>query len=142
MLKLGLVTVPCRLLAASDTSDKVKFNLLHGACRTRIQQKTWCPTCAKEIRAAEQVRTFDDLELPRAPVPNPGDLALAKQLFANYEGAFSPEDVTDAYTQRLRALLLLKAQGGEVVAPTAPVVPSVLSLSEALRQSLAATVAA
>jgi DNA end-binding protein Ku len=243
MLKVGLVMVPCRMVAATDSSEKVRFNLLHAACHTRIQQKTWCPTCSTEIsrsdtvrgheytkgqyvvvtdeeldvvadeasstldvttvidgpvnpfyidgtlclipdplgaaafetvrvaledrlaigevtirgkacrvaleaveqgfivyrlRVAEQVRTFEDLDLPAAPTPSAADLAMARQLLGSYEGEFSCEELKDAYTARLRAFMASKVAAGGAV--TAAVVvasaPAASSLTEALTRSL------
>src|SRR4029079_10189614 len=37
----------------------LSFNQLHGECRTRIQQKRWCPKCEREVPNTDIVKGFE-----------------------------------------------------------------------------------
>lgn len=59
-LKISLVCIPIRVYPATETSDGLTFNQLHEPpCQTRIQQRRWCPTCAREVPSAEIVKGFE-----------------------------------------------------------------------------------
>lgn len=58
-LKLALVTIPIKVYPATSESDGVRFNQLHETCSTRIQQRKWCPTCAREVTSAEIVKGYE-----------------------------------------------------------------------------------
>jgi DNA end-binding protein Ku len=44
---------------ATDAAATVSFNQLHRECRTRIQQKKWCPTCEKEVPNTDLVKGYE-----------------------------------------------------------------------------------
>ncbi len=58
-LKISLVTIPVRVFPAYDTAATISFNQLHGECRSRIQQKKWCPKCERELQASEIVKGYE-----------------------------------------------------------------------------------
>lgn len=58
-LKVSLVTIPVKVFPATDSGATISFNQLHGDCQTRIQQKRWCPTCAREVANTEIVKGFE-----------------------------------------------------------------------------------
>lgn len=58
-LKVGLVMVPCKMIAATEPEDKVKFNNLHDKCKGRVKSKAWCPTCNEEIPSGTSLRGFE-----------------------------------------------------------------------------------
>jgi DNA end-binding protein Ku len=58
-LKISLVNIPIKVFPATETSGTIAFNQLHGDCRTRIQQKRWCPTCNREVPNAELVKGYE-----------------------------------------------------------------------------------
>lgn len=58
-LKISLVTIPVRVFPAYDTAATVSFNQLHGECRSRIQQKKWCPKCERELQTSEIVKGYE-----------------------------------------------------------------------------------
>ncbi|MBE3134052.1 MAG: hypothetical protein IMZ55_11300 [Acidobacteria bacterium] len=90
-----------------------------------------------QLRAAEQVRTFDEVRpIQLTVVPSRADLSLARQLLDSLEGTFSYENVTDEYTARLKDLLQAKVDGRAPAMPAAAAAPNVASLAEALAQSL------
>lgn len=73
-LKLGLVHLAVRLYSATETTEAISFHQLHGACRTRIQQKRWCATCAREVAYGELAKGVE-VEPGRSVVVSEEDLA-------------------------------------------------------------------
>ncbi|HWQ00394.1 MAG TPA: Ku protein, partial [Vicinamibacterales bacterium] len=58
-LRVSLVSIPIRVFPATDPSATIGFHQLHRACRTRIQQKRWCPTCEEEVPLADVVKGYE-----------------------------------------------------------------------------------
>jgi DNA end-binding protein Ku len=58
-LKISLVNIPVRVFPATDAAATVSFNQLHQVCRTRIQQKRWCPTCQVEVPNTDLVKGYE-----------------------------------------------------------------------------------
>src|SRR6476660_8901009 len=58
-LKISLVNIPIKVIPATDAGATLSFNQLHGECRTRIQQKRWCPQCQREVPNTDIVKGFE-----------------------------------------------------------------------------------
>lgn len=58
-LTFGLISVPIRLFAAARR-EHVSFNMLHGACGTRIKQQLFCPTCERVVERDEIVKGYQE----------------------------------------------------------------------------------
>jgi DNA end-binding protein Ku len=58
-LKISLVNIPIKVFPATESSSTISFNQLHGECRTRIQQKRWCPHCDREVPSSEIVKGYE-----------------------------------------------------------------------------------
>src|SRR5919106_1680974 len=58
-LKISLVNIPVKVFPATDSAATLSFNQLHGECRTRIQQKRWCPQCEREVPNTDIVKGFE-----------------------------------------------------------------------------------
>src|SRR5215510_4819675 len=58
-LKISLVNIPVQVFPATESSGSLSFNQLHGECRTRIQQKRWCPHCEREVPNSEIVKGYE-----------------------------------------------------------------------------------
>ena len=58
-LKISLVNIPIKVFPATESSGSISFNQLHAECQTRIQQKKWCPHCAREVSNTEIVKGFE-----------------------------------------------------------------------------------
>ena len=58
-LKISLVNIPIRVFPATDAAATISFNQLHRECRTRIQQKRWCPTCQVEVPNTDLVKGYE-----------------------------------------------------------------------------------
>lgn len=72
-LKVSLVNIPVKVYPATESSAAISFNQLHGECRTRIQQKRWCPTCERDVLNSELVKGYE-FEKGRYVVLTEGDL--------------------------------------------------------------------
>jgi len=59
VLKISLVTIPIKVFPATEASETLSFNQLHATCQTRMTQRKWCPTCAREVTTAEIVKGFE-----------------------------------------------------------------------------------
>jgi DNA end-binding protein Ku len=57
-LVLGLVTVPVRVYTATS-SEAITFHLLHDRCGSRVQYRSFCPTCGVAVTRDELVRGFE-----------------------------------------------------------------------------------
>src|SRR6195256_1298923 len=58
-LKVSLVNIPIKVFPATESGATISFNQLHGECRTRIQQKKWCPHCNREASSSELVKGYE-----------------------------------------------------------------------------------
>ncbi len=58
-LKISLVNIPIKVFPATDTGATLSFNQLHAECRTRIQQKRWCPKCEREVPNTDLVKGYE-----------------------------------------------------------------------------------
>jgi len=58
-LKISLVNIPIKVFPATESSGSISFNQLHGECRTRIQQKKWCPHHNREVSSSEIVKGYE-----------------------------------------------------------------------------------
>jgi len=58
-LKVSLVNIPVKVFPATESAATISFNQLHGECRTRIQQKRWCPQCEREVPNSELVKGYE-----------------------------------------------------------------------------------
>jgi DNA end-binding protein Ku len=76
-LKISLVNVPVRVFPATDAAATIAFNQLHRECRTRIQQKKWCPTCEREVTNTELVKGYE-FEKGRYAVLEEEDIAKVR----------------------------------------------------------------
>ena len=58
-LKVSLVTIPVKVFPATESAATLSFNQLHAECKTRIQQKRWCPHCEREVPNTELVKGYE-----------------------------------------------------------------------------------
>ncbi len=59
ILQISRVAIPIKVFPATESSESISFNQLHDSCQSRIQQKKWCPICAREVPSAEIVKGFE-----------------------------------------------------------------------------------
>ena len=53
------MNIPIKVFPATESGATISFNQLHGECRTRIQQKKWCPHCNREVSSSELVKGYE-----------------------------------------------------------------------------------
>jgi DNA end-binding protein Ku len=58
-LKISLVNIPIQVFPATESAAALSFNQLHAECQTRIQQRRWCPSCAREVLTADIVKGYE-----------------------------------------------------------------------------------
>ena len=58
-MKVSLVNIPVKVFPATESAATLSFNQLHAECRTRIQQKRWCPKCDREVPNTELVKGYE-----------------------------------------------------------------------------------
>jgi DNA end-binding protein Ku len=76
-LKISLVNIPVRVFPATDAAATISFNQLHRECRSRIQQKKWCPTCQTEVANTDLVKGYE-FEKGKYVVLDDDDLAKVR----------------------------------------------------------------
>src|SRR5204863_395766 len=115
-LKISLVNIPIKVFPATESSGSISFNQLHGECRTRIQQKRWCPQCSREVPNSEIVKGYE-FEKGRYVV-------------------LSEEDIDRVRPESTRVIDLVQFAGEEIVTPDVEAPPKVVNLMDALKKSL------
>jgi len=58
-ISFGLVTVPIRLYAASESQAAVSFNLLHEKCHSRLKQQYICPKDEELVTRDQMVKGYE-----------------------------------------------------------------------------------
>jgi len=58
-ISFGLVSIPVRLFTATEASEKISFNMLHGECGSRIQQQLYCPKDERTIERTETIKGYE-----------------------------------------------------------------------------------
>jgi DNA end-binding protein Ku len=58
-ISFGLVTVPIRLYAASESQAAVSFNLLHEKCHSRLKQQYVCPKDEEIVTRDQMVKGYE-----------------------------------------------------------------------------------
>jgi DNA end-binding protein Ku len=58
-ISFGLVTVPIRLYAASESQAAVSFNLLHEKCHSRLKQQYICPKDEEIVTRDQMVKGYE-----------------------------------------------------------------------------------
>lgn len=59
LISFGLVSIPIRLYPAARAS-RINLHQLHGACRTRLRQPLYCPTCERMVERNEVVKGYEN----------------------------------------------------------------------------------
>jgi len=121
-IQFGLITIPLKLYLATEAKG-ISFNMLHGACGTRIQMKTWCPNEDIAIPRTDTVKgyeyakgqyvTITDQDLEAVPLKTVRSIEI-QQFVPAVEAAQATRFVKQAYyiepdAVARRAFYLLKA---------------------------------
>lgn len=57
-ISFGLVTIPIKLFASTDSAAKISFNQLHEKCKTRVRQQLICPNCDEVVPREDIVKGY------------------------------------------------------------------------------------
>ena len=90
------------------------------------------------LRFVDEIRSADDLEIPREEKLAKKEIELAKKLVDTLADDWKPEQYKDTYHETLRAAIEQKLGGKEIEAPTPRKPARVVNLMKALEQSLEA----
>jgi DNA end-binding protein Ku len=58
-VSFGLVSIPVKLYSASESKAAISFNLLHGACKTRLKQQYVCPKDNEIVPRDQMVKGYE-----------------------------------------------------------------------------------
>lgn len=58
-VSFGLVSVPVKLYATSESSRNITFNWIHGECGSRVRQRYWCPNDERMVEREELVKGYE-----------------------------------------------------------------------------------
>src|SRR4029077_2452530 len=58
-ISFGLVSIPVQLYTATESSEKISFNMLHKECGSRIQQQLFCPKDERTIDRTDVVKGYE-----------------------------------------------------------------------------------
>jgi len=86
VISFGMVSIPVKLLSATDSKD-ISFNLLHADGGHRIKQQRWCPVHERVIEWGDVVRGYEyakdeyvvmeDADFEKLPLPSKQTVELA-----------------------------------------------------------------
>jgi DNA end-binding protein Ku len=89
------------------------------------------------LRFVDEIRSADDLDLPKDEKLAKKEIDLAKKLVDTLAEDWKPEQYKDTYHETLRAAIEQKLEGREIEAPATPRKPArVVNLMKALEESL------
>lgn len=57
-VSFGLVAIPIKLYATTETSSAIRFNQLHEKCSSRVKQQLYCPTCDETVERSDLVKGY------------------------------------------------------------------------------------
>jgi len=58
-ISFGLVSLPVKLYATSESGHRIRFNLVHEACGTRVKQQYVCPKCEVVVPRDDMVKGYE-----------------------------------------------------------------------------------
>src|ERR1044072_6629110 len=101
-LKISLVNIPIKVFPATDAGATLSFIQLHRECRTRIQQKSWCPKCEKEVPNTDIIKGYE-FEKGRYVVVDEDDIekvGVESTRVINLEESTDDTDINPIYPER------------------------------------------
>ncbi|MEA2569456.1 MAG: end-binding protein Ku [Acidobacteriota bacterium] len=58
-IAFGLVSIPVKLFSATESSEKISFNMLHKDCGNRLQQQLFCSKDERTVDRSEIVKGYE-----------------------------------------------------------------------------------
>jgi DNA end-binding protein Ku len=87
-ISFGLVSLPVKLFATSESGHRISFNMVHAACGNRVKQQYICPECDVVVSRDDMVKgyefakgqyvLFDDEELKALEAPKTDSIEITE----------------------------------------------------------------
>ncbi len=58
-VSFGLVAIPVKLYSTAESSQTVRFNMIHESCGTRVKYKYYCPTDDEIVERSDLTKGFE-----------------------------------------------------------------------------------
>ena len=58
-IAFGLVSIPVKLFSATESTEKISFNMIHKDCGSRIQQQLFCPKDERTIDRTKSSKGYE-----------------------------------------------------------------------------------
>jgi len=58
-ISFGLVSIPTKLYSATESSEKITFNMIHRECGSRVQQQYICPKDERPVDRTELAKGYE-----------------------------------------------------------------------------------
>jgi DNA end-binding protein Ku len=97
MISFGLVSIPVKLYSTGESGSRIRFNMVHAECGTRLKQQYVCPSCDVVVPREDRTKgyefskgqyvLFDDEELKALEMPKKDAIEITE---------FVPEATIDA----------------------------------------------
>ena len=58
-VSFGLVSIPVKVYSSQETGSHIHFNMLHGACGSRLKQQYYCPTDQEIVKREDMARGYE-----------------------------------------------------------------------------------
>lgn len=58
-VSFGLVAIPVKLYSTGDSSQDIRFNMIHEACGTRVKYRYYCPSCDEMVERNDLVKGYE-----------------------------------------------------------------------------------
>ncbi|HKR62954.1 MAG TPA: Ku protein [Thermoanaerobaculia bacterium] len=58
-IAFGLVSIPVKVFSATESSERISFNQIHGECGSRIQQQLFCPKDERTVDRSEIMKGYE-----------------------------------------------------------------------------------
>lgn len=58
-VSFGLVAIPIKMYSTAESSQAVRFNMIHEACGSRVKYKYYCPTDEEFVERGDLVKGFE-----------------------------------------------------------------------------------
>lgn len=58
-VSFGLVAIPVKLYSTAESSQAIRFNMIHEACGTRVQYRYYCPTDDEFVERDDLVKGYE-----------------------------------------------------------------------------------
>lgn len=58
-ISFGLVAIPVKLYSSGESSNDIRFNMIHEECGTRVKYRYFCPSCEVHVERGDLVKGYE-----------------------------------------------------------------------------------